>query len=221
MTIDLYRHFDGDGVLLYAGISLSALARLVQHRRGAHWYRDIASVRIEKFPTREAAQAAEKIAIENEKPLFNIQYSLEQKEAQQEGIMIEPYLPLVSANNGNGWTIDEASNNSLLRQAPMTANEYILSAIDHIDQKLGKSYAKQHPELIGAFMHAAAMDFGAAVIARAIESITNSINANFDGIVEASRSDHPLQGESLSTIGDALNCIAEAITNTASGFGDD
>jgi hypothetical protein len=98
-----------------------------------------------------------------------------------------------------------------MRQAPMTANEYLLSAIDHIDQQLGKGYAKQHPELIGAFMQASAMDFGASVIARAIESVGSSIDDKFHGIVESSRSDHPLQGETFTGIGEALADIAKAI----------
>jgi len=53
-------------------------------------------------------------------------------------------------------------NIEALRQAPMTTNEYLLSAIDHIDQKLGEGYAAAHPELIGAFMQV-------AVIARALK----------------------------------------------------
>lgn len=79
---DLYRHFDKDGVLLYIGRSLSALNRLISHRSGARWYRDIAHVRIEKIPA-DQIKAAEKLAIETEQPLFNIQYSLEKKEARR------------------------------------------------------------------------------------------------------------------------------------------
>jgi hypothetical protein len=122
----------------------------------------------------------------------------------------EPYLPYAGNSPLDAHSI-EASNQTLLRQAPMTADEYLHSAIDHIDDRLGKGYAKQHPELIAAFMQTSAIDLGAAVIARAIESITTAINANFDGIVEASRSDHPLQAETLSGIEDAVNHIAEAI----------
>jgi hypothetical protein len=123
----------------------------------------------------------------------------------------EPYLPLPPNISALDSRSVEAGNQTLLRQAPMTAYEYLLSAIDHIDQKLGKGYAKQHPELIGAFMQSAAIDLGAAVIARAIESVAETISAQFVGIVDASRSDHPLQGETLSGIGDALNRIAEAV----------
>jgi len=121
-----------------------------------------------------------------------------------------PYLPYAGSSPFDSHSID-ANNQTLLRQAPMTADEYLHSAIDHIDDRLGKGYAKQHPELVAAFMQTSAIDLGTAVIARAIESITSAINANFDGIVEASRSDHPLQEETLSDIENALNHIAEAI----------
>lgn len=67
----LYRHFDRSGRLLYVGISLSVVRRLSEH--GAKpWARDIASVTIEKFQTREGALAAEMAAIGAEEPMHNI-----------------------------------------------------------------------------------------------------------------------------------------------------
>jgi predicted DNA-binding transcriptional regulator AlpA len=67
----LYRHFDEAGALLYVGISLSALNRLMAHMDDSAWYWSIAKVTIEVHPTREAAEAAERQAIRNERPLFN------------------------------------------------------------------------------------------------------------------------------------------------------
>lgn len=67
----LYRHFDGDGRLLYVGISLSAVARLAQHAHGSRWSHDIRRVDVEMHQTREAALAAERCAIVNEKPFYN------------------------------------------------------------------------------------------------------------------------------------------------------
>jgi hypothetical protein len=67
----LYRHFDAAGALLYVGISLSALNRLVAHIDDSAWYWSIAKVTIKVHPTREAAEAAERKAIRNERPLFN------------------------------------------------------------------------------------------------------------------------------------------------------
>lgn len=68
----LYRHFDDKGKLLYVGISLSALARLCQHRVHSEWYARIRNVTIQNFDTREQALEAERLAIQNEKPLHNI-----------------------------------------------------------------------------------------------------------------------------------------------------
>lgn len=39
-----------------------------------------------------------------------------------------------------------AGTETLFRQAPMTAHDYMLNAISDIDKRLGKGYAKQHPE---------------------------------------------------------------------------
>lgn len=72
MRTDLYRHFDEHGNLLYVGISVTAVVRFSQHRVSAQWYDAIRTMTIEKFNTREEAYKAEQLAIENEKPLFNI-----------------------------------------------------------------------------------------------------------------------------------------------------
>jgi hypothetical protein len=46
----------------------------------------------------------------------------------------------------------EADYDTLLRQATMTAHDYLLHAIADIDKVLGKGYAKDPPELIAAYM---------------------------------------------------------------------
>jgi excinuclease UvrABC nuclease subunit len=73
MRTALYRHFDAAGVLLYVGISLSAVQRLGQHRQTSGWYTDIASVTIEWLHDRAAALTAEANAIAVESPLHNVQ----------------------------------------------------------------------------------------------------------------------------------------------------
>lgn len=70
-TTALYRHFDSAGRLLYVGVSLMALYRTIQHRKGAPWFADVATITIKQFPTRKAALAAEQRAIRNERPLHN------------------------------------------------------------------------------------------------------------------------------------------------------
>lgn len=68
----LYRHFAGDGTLLYVGISLNHFARLAQHRAGSSWYDEISRVEIEWHPDRESALEAEKAAIQTERPVHNV-----------------------------------------------------------------------------------------------------------------------------------------------------
>lgn len=72
MRTALYRHFDADGVLLYVGISLSAVTRLSQHKEQSGWYASIARVEIEWFEDRETALRAETTAIMVELPKHNI-----------------------------------------------------------------------------------------------------------------------------------------------------
>lgn len=71
MRTELYRHFDKDGRLLYVGVSLYAVFRLVAHRSRSAWFREIAKVTIERFPTRVEAERAEYRAITDEHPLWN------------------------------------------------------------------------------------------------------------------------------------------------------
>lgn len=70
----LYRHYDRNAVLLYVGITNHALNRLSNHRTGSSWFENVACSTYEWFNTRAGALAAERRAIENEKPLFNEQY---------------------------------------------------------------------------------------------------------------------------------------------------
>jgi hypothetical protein len=68
----LYRHFDASGTLLYVGVSLHVVVRLIGHRDTAHWFSQLARIEVEHYPTREAALVAEAEAIRTEKPRYNI-----------------------------------------------------------------------------------------------------------------------------------------------------
>lgn len=71
----LYRHFDGTGQLLYVGISLSAIARLGEHKASSHWFWQIARIEVTAYASRASATKAERITILREKPLHNIQHA--------------------------------------------------------------------------------------------------------------------------------------------------
>lgn len=77
MRTTLYRHFDEQGTLLYVGISNDAIYRLKQHAGDKKcWVDDIASMTIERFATRSDAMIAEKNAIKNELPKYNIVHNV-------------------------------------------------------------------------------------------------------------------------------------------------
>ena len=46
-----------------------------------------------------------------------------------------------------------------MRQASMTAREYLEAAVIAIDEEFGPGYAKNNPALVGDFIKAASMDF--------------------------------------------------------------
>ena len=62
-----------------------------------------------------------------------------------------------------------ASVDTLMRQAALTAAEYMDKAVAEIDAKFGPGFSREHPELVGTFMQTAAMDYGATLIAQAVQ----------------------------------------------------
>lgn len=76
----LYRLFDADDVLLYVGISSKVYRRLNGHRRVQPWWSAVTSVRIETYPTKDAALAAEALAIRTEGPRHNITHARDPKD---------------------------------------------------------------------------------------------------------------------------------------------
>jgi prophage regulatory protein len=68
----LYRAFSENGELLYVGITGEALRRMHQHMRRSSWPDECSRIEMSYYPTRLAAEAAERAAIEAEKPKYNI-----------------------------------------------------------------------------------------------------------------------------------------------------
>ena len=67
----LYFWFDADGVLLYIGITGDLATRQSSHAKRSSWAEFADHSQIHRFPSRPEAEAAEKAAIEAERPLFN------------------------------------------------------------------------------------------------------------------------------------------------------
>ena len=70
---------------------------------------------------------------------------------------------------------------TLLEQAPKTAKTYLNESVLVIDKAFGSGYAKANPELVGAFMQTAALDYLAGILeakGQAIASCLDTISAN-------------------------------------------
>ena len=63
---------------------------------------------------------------------------------------------------------DFANPTALEGLASMAAADYFGRARREIDEEFGEGYAKEHPELVAAFMQVAAMDFATAMLTKAI-----------------------------------------------------
>ena len=68
-----------------------------------------------------------------------------------------------------------ASFNDLMRDASSAAYSYLVEANNMIDDLYGKGYAKNHPELVGAFIQAAAIDLAAVTIAVKLQEISKQL----------------------------------------------
>lgn len=68
-----------------------------------------------------------------------------------------------------------ASYDTLLKQAPMTADEYLRAAVRSIDEQFEKGYAQKHPELIAAFMQVCVSDLGTSILVIAIQEAASEI----------------------------------------------
>ena len=103
----------------------------------------------------------------------------------------------------------DADYTTLLRQAYMTAHDYMLHAVADIDERLGKGYAKEHPELIAAYMWTAAADFGCASIAKEFgEAISNLAETLGRGVADRAE----LLNDTIETgdtVGKAIDGISE------------
>lgn len=54
--------------------------------------------------------------------------------------------------------------NTAAQQAALMTEDYLSSAVNAINAKLGRNYAASHPELIAAFMRAASTQYLANII---------------------------------------------------------
>lgn len=68
----LYRFYNRAGDLLYVGITNNPARRFAKHSDEKSWWRHVARIALEQHPSREALRAAERMAIETERPIHNV-----------------------------------------------------------------------------------------------------------------------------------------------------
>lgn len=90
--LELYRHFNSNGELLYVGRSLNAVARQVSHKNKAEWWDEVSRIEIERFPNEVDVRAAERSAVETENPKFNVHWGKRAPRKRSEP-MPEPRTP--------------------------------------------------------------------------------------------------------------------------------
>lgn len=131
----LYRHFNNGGELLYVGISLRAVERLLEHIGGSPWRHEIASFTIEWFESREAALDAERIAIKSENPIFNKTHSTRPKPAPNPEPLVPSAMMSVDAPDG---VVVEIKSEAMALAVSMKAGGHKLA---YVAACIGKSEA--------------------------------------------------------------------------------
>ncbi len=72
--------------------------------------------------------------------------------------------------------MEKLSHSGLMEQSLKETTFYMTSAIKIINDKLGESYAENHPELLGAFMQTAAISNLESVLLNKLENIEKLID---------------------------------------------
>jgi hypothetical protein len=71
----VYRQFSAAGDLLYIGMSQNPAKRCGAITTDAHWVTQVETIKVEWFPSKMEARAAESEAIRAERPLHNVQHN--------------------------------------------------------------------------------------------------------------------------------------------------
>lgn len=66
----LYRAYDADGRLLYAGVSKDVTRRLEEHRKNSHWHHAATRIQVAEYPSRALALAEEARCHETTPPMW-------------------------------------------------------------------------------------------------------------------------------------------------------
>lgn len=97
----LYRMWGDNHRLLYVGITKRGYGRMYNHARMSEWWRQVITISLEHYPSREDAMAAEARAIHREKPIYNIQHQRITERQRRYFPEMVPVMPVrASASDG-------------------------------------------------------------------------------------------------------------------------
>jgi hypothetical protein len=68
-----------------------------------------------------------------------------------------------------------ANAETLMRQAPMTADTYLRECVKSIDSQFGQGFAKANPAVLAAMLQASSMDFASMVISNSFDRVAVAI----------------------------------------------
>ena len=68
-----------------------------------------------------------------------------------------------------------ADADMLLRQASMTAHDYLWDAVDLIDKQFGDGFAKKNPALVAEMVRAQSADFNTAILKIAAQDVRDGL----------------------------------------------
>ena len=71
----LYRMFDSDDNLIYIGLTNNPPGRFKQHSQDKSWWDSVKYIAVEQFSSRDELIAAERTAIETERPIHNVTFN--------------------------------------------------------------------------------------------------------------------------------------------------
>lgn len=77
--------------------------------------------------------------------------------------------------------------NTLVDQASGTIEAYFGEAVRAIDLKFGNGYAKNNPDLVAAFIKAAAADYNNAAMIVAIQEASSEVSGALHSVAESLR----------------------------------
>ena len=102
---------------------------------------------------------------------------------------------------------------TVMKQAGMTAHDWMSEAARFVEERFADYPPEARATLIAAYTNAAAGD-EIAMHVRALAEVTEPLQdvvRAIEGLGDSLRTDHPLQGETLDGVRDALQAIAESI----------